>query len=180
MFNLSHNFNIVRAVKRDFFCDVKLRSQCGSTLCAHKVILCAASKKLEKVFTKNPDLEEYEVRNIDHDILVKLVDFVYDGKVRLNTRVEMTDFADAFTVLNMYLGPKFNAVIKSVTNLSDNSGGDGSQDTFDCETCGKKYGSKAQLTRHEREKHRVKKRVGLSYKCEQCGKEYRVCFNICI
>ena len=178
MFNFSHNFNIVGGVKRDLFCDIKLRSQCGSSLCAHKVILSAASKKLEKVFTRSPHLEEYEVRNITYDTLVKLVDFVYEGKVRLNTRVEMTDFADAFTILNMYLGPKFNAVIKSVTSRSDNSDV-GSQDTFNCETCGKKYVSKAKLTRHEREKHLMKKKGGLYYKCEKCGKDYRVSLNIC-
>ena len=174
MYNFSHNFNVVRGVRRDLFCDMKLVTQCGSSLSAHKVILSAASKKLEKAFSKSPDLKEFQVRNVNYETLVKIVDFVYDGKVLLNTQNEMNDFADAFTILNMYLGPKFNSVIKTIAIPSDHSSDDGSQDTFSCNICAMKYASKAKLTRHERDKHIMKKKAEHKYKCEKCGRQYTV------
>ena len=65
------------------------------------MILSAVSKKLSIAFEKSPEITEFKIRNVKMETLTMLVDFIYEGKVKINNQVGLCDFVDAFTVLNM-------------------------------------------------------------------------------
>ena len=170
---LTHSFNIWGRLDRDKFCDIKLLTQCGSSILAHKLILSAVSKKLSVVFEKSPNLTEFKIRNVKIESLTLLVDFIYEGKVQIDDQVGLSDFADAFTVLNMYMGPKVSSVIKNLNSLNGESEKDSQETVYKCDVCGKGYESQTQLSRHKRTKHMERKRQQ-KYKCVNCSKEYSV------
>ena len=171
MHTLVHNFSILGRVNRDKYCDIKLLTECGSVITAHKVILGCVSKKLSQSFDKYPEQSEIKVRNVKIDILKKVIDFVYSGKVHLANQMELSDFADAFTILNMYVGQKFSSVIKNINSVTADSSEKSSQEViYTCEVCEKSYDTQKQLCRHKRDKHLDKKQT-VMYKCEKCGKQ---------
>ena len=171
MHTLVHNFSILGRVNRDKYCDIKLLTECGSVITAHKVILGCVSKKLSQSFDKYPEQSEIKVRNVKIYILKKVIDFVYSGKVHLANQMELSDFADAFTILNMYVGQKFSSVIKNINSVTADSSEKSSQEViYTCEVCEKSYDTQKQLCRHKRDKHLDKKQT-VMYKCEKCGKQ---------
>jgi hypothetical protein len=100
------------------------------------VILGCVSKKLSQSFDKHPEQKEIKVRNVKIDILKKVIDFIYNGKVNLANQMELSDFADAFTILNMYVGKKFSSVIKNINSVNADSSEKSSQEViFKSEVC---------------------------------------------
>ena len=176
MNSLTHSFNILGSIDRDRYCDVKLVTECGSSISAHKVILGAVSKKLSAKFEKSSG-SEIKVRNVRIETLTKVIDFVYERKVKISNKTEMSDFFDCFTILNMYLGPKFNSVIKKINMNSDSSEKGSQEDVFKCEDCLKTFVSQKQVSRHRREVHRETKEK-LVYICENCEEEYTVSLHV--
>ena len=170
----THSYNILGTIDRGRFCDVKLVTECGGAISAHKVILSAVSKKLSLKF-ETSDSSEIKVRNVKIDTLTKVIDFVYNGKVKVSSSTEMTDFVDCYTLLNMYLGPKVTSEIRKLNNLNSESSEKGSQEeVFKCEECPKTFVSQKQLTRHRRQVHKEIKQDKVVYKCANCEKEYTV------
>ena len=172
---LTHSFGILARLDCKKFCDIKLLTQCGLSISAHKVILSAVSKKLSVAFEKSPEITEFKIRNVKMETLTMLVDFIYEGKVKINNQVGLCDFADAFTVLNMYMGPRVSSVIKNINSMNGESSEQDSQEcVFKCEVSGRSYESQKQLRRHMRTKHMERRKLGQKYKCGTCGTDYWV------
>ena len=118
------------------------------------------------------------------EALVKVVNFVYDGKVVISKEKEGQDFVDAYNTLKINLGKK---VEDHISNLSsDPAESDiepSSQESleFKCANCNNKdFPTRAKLMRHVRDVHRkgqVKPKPKPEYKCESCNKSYTVLIN---
>ena len=172
---LVHSYNILARISREQFADVKLVTECGSSVSGHRFVLSAASKRLGAMFDKHPEKNEFPIRNVKLEILVKVVDFIYLGKVDLSDNTELVDFGDCFSVLGVYLGPKVSSTIKRILELASDSE-PGSQGPIKCEECDITFTNQKQLTRHKRQVHKVLSKQKISYQCEnpECGEEYTV------
>ena len=184
---IAHTFNILSAVSRDTFADLKLITECGRTLTVHKVIAAAVSPRWKKSLTKK-QIDELPVRNVKFDALVNIVNFVYDGKIVLSSEGEAQDFADAFKVLEINLGKKVDGFIKrlnpdaAASDIESSSQEKLSQEKlshekleFKCTNCNKDFQTMKQFRRHTREVHqggRVEAKK--EYKCEKCDSVYTV------
>ena len=177
MNSITHSFNILGKANREFFSDVSLVTECGSTVPAHKVVLGAVSARFSALFNKYPEKKDFPIRNVKIDTLIKVVDFIYNGKVNLTDNTELGDFWDCFSILNLYLGPKVSAIIKKLNDLNSDTSEKGSQESLHkCEDCDRSFMLKKQLTRHRRQVHKVEKKEKAVYKCinPECGEEYTV------
>ena len=94
------------------YSDVALKSNlCDLTISAHRILLAACSKHMEKLFNKDVKREIVEVRNVDHNTLFAVVQFIYNGQIELKSTDEDEDFRAAMRSLNIRLSDEVNAII---------------------------------------------------------------------
>eukprot|EP00102_Acyrthosiphon_pisum_P022693 XP_016659903.1 PREDICTED: ring canal kelch homolog isoform X2 [Acyrthosiphon pisum] len=69
--------------KEEVLCDIKLETDDGAIVCAHKVVLVSACPYFRAMFTSSAGGDKYVVNisDIDSNILQLLIDFIYTGKI---------------------------------------------------------------------------------------------------
>ncbi|XP_060874118.1 ring canal kelch homolog isoform X2 [Metopolophium dirhodum] len=81
----THNFfEVLQCLrKEEVSCDIKLKTDDGVIVCAHKVVLISASSYFRAMFTSFAEGDKYvvNIRDIDSNILQLLIDFIYTGKI---------------------------------------------------------------------------------------------------
>ena len=86
---------VKNAMEDDHFSDVTLVSEDNQIILAHKIILSSISPFFENILRKhkhpNPLIF---VGGISHKILISIVDFIYQGKVKV-ARCDLDMFVDA-------------------------------------------------------------------------------------
>ena len=174
---LSHKTNVLRG-SRELYADLKLITECGQSLLLHRVVAATASKKLCSLLTSCSN-GELRIRNVKFSALSNIINFIYDGKITLDNRCDLEDFAAAYNVLKVNLGAKVDALVNKIDDgdhtSEDNSEIDASS-VLRCLNCEKVFADKPKLQRHNREAHRTEEQVKKKqkYECEQCSEVYTV------
>lgn len=175
---LTHSCNVLRGdMTNTKYSDLQLCTEQGESVQCHKVILINISNKVKKALERK-DCDKVVIRSVKFGGLKALVQFIYDGRVDIENSDDLMDFVDAFSLLQINLGPKIaktvqniafdNETEKDTTKSSD-------QLTYKCETCNKLFKLKKQLTRHIREVHEKQTpKKKQSYACETCGSIHTV------
>jgi len=109
MFTLQHHLKLGPNFSRSKYCDTKLTtkdSRGGGFISAHRAILAAVSKKLEKTFDDNLDsVEPIVIKNVDFDVLEKIIHYVYAGYANFaGDEVDYEDFCDGMATLKIDVG----------------------------------------------------------------------------
>jgi len=106
MFTLKHHLNFGPNFSRSNFCDAKLTTKhVIGCIPVHRIILSAVSKKLGKKFQDNLDgTEPIVINNVDFDVLEKIINYVYTGRVTFANDAEYEDFSDGISILKIEVG----------------------------------------------------------------------------
>lgn len=71
----------------EVLCDIKLKTDDGTVLCAHKVVLVSASPYFRAMFTcfseRNKDV--VNIKHLDSTVLHLLLDFIYTGEITISS-----------------------------------------------------------------------------------------------
>jgi len=182
-FALAHNWNILRgALKDGLYTDLKLVAENGEIINCHKLVLASSSKKIKNILDSRND-DNIVFRNIKYSTLRYVVDFIYNGLVNVASREELMDFASAYMMLQVELGPKVETTIQDIVIGRENDEkplkgenfikveysvktedplniqtpteriDDAKSTELTCETCVKTFLTKKAMTRHIREVH---------------------------
>ena len=169
-------YNFLNGVSREKFSDLKLITECGSSLLLHRVVAAAISSKLSDLLL--PDRNELALRNVKFTALENIIDFAYNGKVILSNSDDINDFADAFKLLEINLGPKVQKMMDNVNKVVSYENKDSSKDIIEisCSYCEKTFQTIKQLSRHKKEFHcknqdKAEKSI---YSCDKCKTVYTV------
>ena len=157
------------------YSDLQLSTEHGESVQCHKVILASVSNKVKKALERK-DSDKVVIRSVKFGGLKTLVEFIYEGRVDIENSDELMDFADAYSLLQINLGPKINKTVQNITlNTTENETNE-SSNSYKCENCDKTFKSKKQLTRHLREVHQKQtaKKKKQSFACETCGTIFTV------
>lgn len=178
MLLLNHKFNVLSGVNRDEFADMKLVTECGQSLSLHRVVGASVSKTIRDLLASKASTE-LSIRNVKFAALNNLVNFIYEGKVTLDDRCDLQDFAAAYMILKVNLGAKVNSLVNNIdTGMQPSEDDSQTEDTpnLTCYNCGKIFTDKVKFQRHVREVHRKGQEVSKkqTYECENCGKIYTV------
>jgi len=67
----------------EVLCDIKLETDDGVIVCAHKVVLVSVCPYFRAMITSFAERDKYvvNIRDIDSNILQLLIDFIYTGKI---------------------------------------------------------------------------------------------------
>ncbi|XP_001943576.1 ring canal kelch homolog isoform X2 [Acyrthosiphon pisum] len=85
--NSCHTNNFIEFLqclrKEEVLCDIKLKTDDGVIVCAHKVVLVSACPYFRTMFTKFAEADKYvvNIRDIDSNILQLLIDYIYTFKI---------------------------------------------------------------------------------------------------
>ena len=114
----SHNFSFNGHFPKSKYCDVKLSTLdgAGRHIAAHKVVLAAVSPKLEKFIDRTGEgVGPVTVRNIRFDVLEKIVEFIYSGRVEIED-ADVEDFQDGLDMLRIRLNKQVdqNETLRSI------------------------------------------------------------------
>jgi len=100
----THNFSFEGSFSKNKYCDVKLSTlDAGArcTIAAHKVVLAAASAKLEKLLDRAGEgVGPVIVIDIRFTVLEKIVELIYSGRVEIEDE-DVEDFQDGLDMLGM-------------------------------------------------------------------------------
>ena len=101
---LRSNLSFLRQFSKSQYCDVKLSTQdgAGDFIAAHRVVLVAVSVKLDKLIDAGEGAGPVVVRNIKFEVLKKIVEFIYLGRVQMrDSDDENEDFQDGLDMLRV-------------------------------------------------------------------------------
>ena len=101
---VQHRLHIIgnKRFPKNLFPDAWLTKDGVALLPVHRVILAGASEKFKKLFQREEgEKRVYVVPLVDFDILKKVVNFIYDGEIALESREEQNDFIDALATLQV-------------------------------------------------------------------------------
>ena len=172
---VTHQFNVLSGASRDHFSDLRLITECGSSVNIHKVVAAAVSSLLKKLII-GKQADELSIRNVKYHALESVVDFIYSGKITLSEGDDTQDFVAAYKILEINLGTKCNTVVQKLAMSYNSEVEDSSQEQneYKCSTCNKVMERK-QFLRHMREVHRKDKpKPKEKFPCENCDEVYTV------
>ena len=101
---VQHRLHIIgnKRFPKNLFPDAWLTKDGMALLPVHRVILAGASDKFKKLFQREEgEKRVYVVPLVDFDILKKVVNFIYDGEIVMESREEQNDFMDALATLQV-------------------------------------------------------------------------------
>merc|ERR1719462_692131 len=107
MIVVQHRLHIIgnKRFPKNLFPDAWLTKDGVALLPVHRVILAGASAKFKKLFQREEgEKRVHVVPLVDFDILKKVVNFIYDGEIALESREEQNDFIDALATLQVEVG----------------------------------------------------------------------------
>ena len=95
-------FILERTSAATFFCDARLTKDGVALIPVHKIILSSFSPKFKKIFESEDQKDGMTfVPIVDFPNLKKVVAFIYDGRITLNSKEELNDFLDALNYLKV-------------------------------------------------------------------------------
>ena len=101
---VQHRLHVIgnKRFPKNLFPDAWLTKDGVALLPVHRVILAGASEKFKKLFQREEgEKKVYVVPLVDFDILKKVVNFIYDGEIVLESREGHSDFMDALATLQV-------------------------------------------------------------------------------
>ena len=101
---VQHRLHVIgnKRFPKNLFPDAWLTKDGVALLPVHRVILAGASEKFKKLFQREEgEKRVYVVPLVDFDILKKVVNFIYDGEIVLESREGHSDFMDALATLQV-------------------------------------------------------------------------------
>ena len=101
---VQHRLHIIgnKRFPKNLFPDAWLTKDGVALLPVHRVILAGASGKFKRLFQREEgEKGVHVVPLVDFDILKKVVNFIYDGEIVLESREEQNDFMDALATLQV-------------------------------------------------------------------------------
>ena len=101
---VQHRLHVIgnKRFPKNLFPDAWLTKDGVALLPVHRVILAGASDKFKKLFQREEgEKRVYVVPLVDFDILKKVVNFIYDGEIVLESREGHSDFMDALATLQV-------------------------------------------------------------------------------
>jgi len=74
--------------RNEVLCDIKLKTDDGTVLCAHKVVLVSASPYFRAMFTcfSESNKDVVNIRHLDSTVLLLLLDFIYTGEITISSK----------------------------------------------------------------------------------------------
>ncbi|XP_008181656.1 ring canal kelch homolog [Acyrthosiphon pisum] len=78
------SFEVLQSLRREeVLCDIKLETDDGVLVCAHKLVLVAACPYFRAMFSSFAEGAKYvvNIRELDSNILQLLIDYIYTGKI---------------------------------------------------------------------------------------------------
>jgi kelch-like protein 2/3 len=74
--------------RNEVLCDIKLQTDDGTVLCAHKLVLVSVSPYFQAMFTRfnesNKDI--VNIRYLDSTVLQLLLDYIYTGEIMISKK----------------------------------------------------------------------------------------------
>ena len=101
---LQHRLHVIgnQRFPKNLFPDAWLTKDGVALLPVHRVILAGASEKFKKLFQREEgEKRVHVVPLVDFDILKRVVNFIYDGEIVLESREGHSDFMDALATLQV-------------------------------------------------------------------------------
>jgi len=102
-----HSFSFTGSFSRSKFVDIFLTTTDGSSgghmVSAHRVVLAAVSDKLGSICVAAVKDREVVIPGLKFEILVKIVEFIYTGRVFLEEATEVKDFKEGMNLLEVKL-----------------------------------------------------------------------------
>ena len=101
---VTHSLHIIgnKRFPKDLFCDAWLTKDGVTLIPVHRVILAGVSDKFKKLFQREEGGGRvHVVPLLDFDILKRVVNFIYDGQIVLESQEEHGDFMDALATLKV-------------------------------------------------------------------------------
>ena len=101
---VQHRLHVIgnKRFPKNLFPDAWLTKDGVALLPVHRVILAGASEKFKKLFQREEgEKRVHVVPLVDFDILKKVVNFIYDGEIVLESREGHSDFMDALATLQV-------------------------------------------------------------------------------
>ena len=101
---VTHSLHIIgnKRFPKDLFCDAWLTKDGVTLIPVHRVILAGVSDKFKKLFQREEGGGRvHVVPLLDFDILKRVVNFIYDGQIVLESEEEHGDFMDALATLKV-------------------------------------------------------------------------------
>ena len=102
LIQVTHDVHFGRNFCRNLFCDARLTKDGVALIPVHKIILSSFSPKFKKIFESEDQKDGTTfVPIVDFPNLKKVVAFIYDGRITLNSKEELNDFLDALNYLKV-------------------------------------------------------------------------------
>jgi len=99
---VTHDVHFGKNFCRNLFCDARLTKDGVALIPVHKIILSSFSPKFKKIFESEDQKDGMTfVPIVDFPNLKKVVAFIYDGRITLNSKEELCDFLDALNYLKV-------------------------------------------------------------------------------
>ena len=99
---VTHDVHFGKNFCRNLFCDARLTKDGVALIPVHKIILSSFSPKFKKIFESEDQKDGMTfVPIVDFPNLKKVVAFIYDGRITLNSKEELNDFLDALNYLKV-------------------------------------------------------------------------------
>ena len=102
LIQVTHDVHFGRNFCRNLFCDARLTKDGVALIPVHKIILSSFSPKFKKIFESEDQKDGMTfVPIVDFPNLKKVVAFIYDGRITLNSKEELNYFLDALNYLKV-------------------------------------------------------------------------------
>jgi len=99
---VTHDVHFGKNFCRNLFCDARLTKDGVALIPVHKIILSSFSPKFKKIFESEDQKDGMTfVPIVDFPNLKKVVAFIYDGRITLNSKEELCNFLDALNYLKV-------------------------------------------------------------------------------
>ena len=99
---VTHDVHFGKNFCRNLFCDARLTKDGVALIPVHKIILSSFSPKFKKIFESEDQKDGMTfVPIVDFPNLKKVVAFIYDGRITLNSKEELNDLLDALSYLKV-------------------------------------------------------------------------------
>ena len=150
--NIQKTFRFLR--KTEDYSDVTLVCEEGKHIKVHKVVLASSCIFFRDLLKKNSHSHPLiYMRGIKYHDLSGLIDFIYHGETEVG-KDDLETFLEVGNELSVHgLTKQMDKNVKEYTiqTLQEDNASEDSKEIFDCDTCGKSYGSKGSLRNHKYE-----------------------------
>ncbi|XP_060872936.1 ring canal kelch homolog [Metopolophium dirhodum] len=128
-------FEVLQCLRNEeVLCDIRLETDDGTIVCAHKVVLVSACPYFRAMFTSFSEGAKYvvNIRELDSNILQLLIDYIYTGKIMV-TEQNVMDLLPASVLLQLdYIRDVCVEFLKKQLNLSNCLGIKEFADFYNC------------------------------------------------